>query len=99
MTEGEPARGDAQEITARAQAVKQAHGSFLLSLPNVVGVGVGLRMRRGQPTGEVALVVMVNKKIPEAGLTPDQLIPHQLDGVPVDVLEVGDLKAGGASVG
>jgi hypothetical protein len=87
--------GQANEMTARAQAVKQAHGAFLLSLPNVVGVGVGLRTRRGQPTGEVALVVMVNKKIPDSALTPDQLVPRELDGVPVDVLEVGDLKAGG----
>jgi hypothetical protein len=54
-----------------------------------------LRMRKGEPTGEVALVVMVNKKIPDAELAPDQLIPRELDGVPIDVLEVGDLKAGG----
>jgi hypothetical protein len=95
VSEAESARRDMEEMTARAQAAKQAHGSFILSLPNVVGVGVGLRMRRGETTGEVALVVMVNKKVPNADLTPDQLIPTELDGVPVDVLEVGDLKAGG----
>ena len=98
MSEAEPVRDDS-EIIAKAQAAKQAHVSFLLGLPNVVGVGVGLRMRRGQPTGEVALVVMVNKKIPDAELAPDQLIPRELDGVPIDVLEVGDLKAGGVADG
>lgn len=95
MSEDEPSSKGAEEITARAQAAKQAHGAFLLGLPNVVGVGVGLRIRRGEPTGEVALVVMVNKKIPDAELAPDQVIPRELDGVPIDVLEVGDLKAGG----
>lgn len=95
MSEAKPVGGEADEITARAQAAKQAHGTFLLSLPNVVGVGVGLRMRKGEPTGEVALVVMVNKKIPDAELAPDQVIPRELDGVPIDVLEVGDLRAGG----
>jgi hypothetical protein len=95
VSEPEFAGGETQEITAKAQAAKQAHGAFLLSLPNVVGVGVGLRMRRGEPTGEVALVVMVKRKIPDTELAPDQLIPRELDGVPIDVLEVGDLKAGG----
>jgi hypothetical protein len=85
----------ADDLTAKAQAAKQAHRAFLLSLPNVVGVGVGLRTRHGQPTGEVALVVMVKKKIADSELSPDQLVPRELDGVPVDVLEVGDLKAGG----
>jgi hypothetical protein len=98
VTEAEPDRDDS-EIIARAQATKQAHGAFLLGLPNVVGVGVGLRMRRGKPTGEVALVVMVNKKIPDVELTSEQLIPRELDGVPIDVLEVGELKAGGMSDG
>lgn len=98
MTEAETPFADA-ETTARAKAAKQAHAAFLLSLPNVVGVGVGLRMRRGKPTGEVALVVMVKKKVPDVELAPDQLIPSELDGVPVDVLEVGDLKAGGETAG
>jgi hypothetical protein len=98
VTEADPNHDDS-EIIARAQAAKQAHGSFLLGLPNVVGVGVGLRMRQGQSTGEVALVVMVNKKIADAELTPDQLIPRELDGVPIDVLEVGELKAGDAAGG
>lgn len=83
--------------TAKAQEAKQAHGAFLLGLPNVVGVGVGLRMRRGQTTGEVALVVMVNRKVPDAELAQEERIPKELDGIPVDVLEVGDLRAGGLS--
>lgn len=94
MTGAEDGGGDS-DITAKAQAAKDAYGSFLLGLPNVVGVGVGLRMRRGKPTGEVALVVMVSRKVPDADLAPDQLIPSELDGIPVDVLEVGHLKADG----
>src|SRR3989304_5844041 len=61
------------------------------------GGGGGRRLRRGEPTGEVALVVMVNKKVPDAELAPHELIPKELDGIPVDVLEVGDLRAGNLS--
>jgi hypothetical protein len=84
-----------QEVTAKAQKAKDTYETYLLGLPNVVGVGVGLRMRRGKPTGEVALVVMVNKKVPAVELAPNSLIPTELDGIPVDVMEVGDLRAGG----
>jgi hypothetical protein len=66
---------------------------------NVVGVGVGLRMRRGTTTREVALVVMVSRKVPRAQLAEDDLVPGELDGVPVDVQEVGEVRAGGSGSG
>jgi hypothetical protein len=59
----------------------------------VVGVGVGLREKAGQLTQEVALVVMVRKKVPLETLGAKDRIPAQLGGVPVDVQEVGELKA------
>ena len=94
MTGDEPG-AVSQDATAKAQKAKDTYGTYLLGLPNVVGVGVGLRMRRNKPTGEVALVVMVSKKVPAVELAPHELIPTVLDGIPVDVMEVGDLRAGG----
>jgi len=60
---------------------------------NVVGVGIGLRSRGGERTGEVVLVVMVNRKVPQAHLAPADIIPSEIDGVPVDVQEVGEIDA------
>jgi hypothetical protein len=77
----------------KIKAVKDAHQSELMSKPNVVGVGVGLREKAGQLTQEVALVVMVRKKVPLETLGAKDRIPAQLGGVPVDVQEVGELKA------
>jgi len=94
MTGDEPG-AVSQDAAAMAQKAKDTYGTYLLGLPNVVGVGVGLRMRRSKPTGEVALVVMVRKKVPAVELASDELIPTELDGIPVDVMEVGDLRAGG----
>ncbi len=78
---------------ARARAVKAAHAPVLLKKANVVGVGVGLREQGGVRTGEVALVVMVSQKVPLADLAPADVIPASLDGVPVDVQEVGRISA------
>ncbi|MFM8319984.1 MAG: hypothetical protein ACKOC5_03630 [Chloroflexota bacterium] len=78
-----------QDAAQRARAARQAHEAQLLARANVVGVGVGLRYTGGRPTGEVGLVVLVTQKLPAAQLAPGDLLPDELDGVPVDVREVG----------
>jgi hypothetical protein len=87
------AGGASQQATEKAQAVRQAYEQELLAKPNVVGVGVGIAERRGQPTGEVGLVVMVEKKVPREQLAPQDIIPPEIEGVPVDVQEVGRIRA------
>ena len=66
----------------------------LLRKLNVVGVGVGLRQKDDEITDEVVLVVMVSKKVPVVDLKPEDRIPQEIDDVPVDVVEVGELIAG-----
>lgn len=78
-----------QERIQRIQAVKSAHEAELLAKANVVGVGIGFRQQQQLRTDEVVLVVMVEKKVPSAQLAPEDVIPHQIDGVPVDVQESG----------
>lgn len=78
---------------ARASQVREAHQEELLAKKNVVGVGVGLRSRGGAQTQEVVLVVMVTQKLPRRMLTAADLIPGDIDGVPVDVQAVGELRA------
>lgn len=87
------AAGGYEDATEKAQAVRRAHWEELLRKANVVGVGVGFRQRRGEPTEEVALVVMVSRKVPWAQLAPDDKVPSEIDGVPVDIQEVGELRA------
>lgn len=84
---------DLQEQTEKIRRVRRAHEDELMSKANVVGVGIGYRQRGGSPTDEPALVVMVNKKVPKALLAPEDFIPSTLDGVPVDVQEVGEIRA------
>ena len=70
----------------RVAAVRAAHERRLLARPNVVGVGEGTRH------GEPALLVFVTHRIPAAGLEPGDALPEEIDGVPVKVVEVGDVR-------
>lgn len=76
-----------------ARLAKESHKDRLLARENVVGVGLGEKKIDGARTGTVSVVALVRKKLPRAGLSPDEVIPSMVDGVPTDVVEVGDLKA------
>ena len=73
--------------------VKRAHEKALLAKANVVGVGVGYRVAQGRRTDTIALVVMVRRKVAASRLSPEDVIPPELEGVPVDVQEVGAISA------
>jgi hypothetical protein len=77
-----------------AREVKARHEADLMARPGVVGVGVGLRQRGGQITEELAIVVMVRRKRSPADLPAPDLLPADIEGVPVDVQEAGDITTG-----
>lgn len=65
----------------------------LMLVSHVVGVGIGMRQRKGEYTDEMCLVVMVDEKIPVAQLDTDSILPTELDGVGLDVQETGQFNA------
>jgi hypothetical protein len=75
------------------RAVKDKYERDLMRKKNVLGVGIGLRERGGVLTDETVLTVMVRQKVPRSLLRPWDVIPTELDGVPVDVKEIGTLRA------
>jgi hypothetical protein len=77
----------------RAQVVKDQHERDLLRKANVIGVGIGLRRRAGVQSREVAIVVLVERKVPRSQLAPEDFVPSVIDGVPVDIQEVGEIRA------
>ena len=79
--------------TAKAMLVQKKYTEMLLKIPHVVGVGVGLQKKDGIFTGDVGLVVMVDRKMPSAELAPEDQVPSELDGVHVDVQEAGVPRA------
>ncbi len=82
-----------QAQTNKIRDVRRRYQDELMAKANVVGVGIGRRQQGGESTQEPALVVMVSKKVPLWQLPPEDVIPTSLDGVPVDVQEIGELRA------
>jgi hypothetical protein len=83
-------------MMAERKAVHRArlnHTGRLLDLPNVIGVGDGLRVEGGRRTDEVCLVVLVRRKVPQEGLQAKDMVPARLDDVRTDVIEIGDVRA------
>lgn len=72
--------------------VRARHEAELMRYPNVIGVSEGIRIKRGDPTGEPCIVVYVQRKISRHKLVKDDIIPSQLDGVLVDIVEVGKVE-------
>ena len=80
---------EAEAQAAKIAAVQAKYKDYLLQFPNAVGTGIGYRRRKGEPTGELCLVVMVKQMIPCADLPADAILPQELDGISIDVLETG----------
>lgn len=73
---------DEPRSPADIAAVQARHERELLRYPNVVGVA----------TGESGLLVLVSRKVPEQELAPDERLPREIEGVPVDVVETGPIE-------
>jgi len=82
-----------QDAVQHATEVKRRHEKELMRKSNVVGVGVGLRMRSGRRTDEVCIVVSVKVKVPAQNIQPSDIVPPVIEGVPVDVVETGEIRA------
>jgi hypothetical protein len=56
---------------------------------NVVGIGVGRKVKDGKVTSTVAIHVYVERKVPKKAVPKGDAIPSKIDGVPTDVIESG----------
>jgi hypothetical protein len=73
----------------RAREVKAKQLEKLLVMKNVVGVGIGAKLRKGRPTGDFAIRLYVSQKLPRDEVGKDNLLPTVLDNIITDVVEIG----------
>ena len=73
---------------SRIREVKAKYETRLLSKANVVAVGIGMPVRDGKVTGSPGIVVSVTQKVDAHDLDPDDLVPAELEEVPVWVEEI-----------
>ena len=72
---------------------KKKYRNALMTLPNVVGVGVGPKSVAGKLSTTLAVKVYVLIKVPLEQLSEKDRIPMELEGVPTDVEEQAPLRA------
>lgn len=83
----------AEKSMAKVKAVKDQYEAELLRKANVVGVAIGYREKAGRMTDQVVLTVMVKEKVPLSQLDAKDVIPPEIEGVMIDVKEVGEIRA------
>jgi len=82
-----------EEVDKALADIQRREERSLLSLPNVLGVGVGRKGSNGFETNEPCLVVLVSRKLPATQLSATDRIPELVEHCKTDVIEVGELSA------
>ncbi len=77
----------------KAREVKKKHEAELMKKSGVVGVAIGYRHIGGRKTDQLCIVCYVAEKRAEADLKTEDIIPKEIDGVPIDVVESGRIRA------
>ena len=73
---------------------QQAEEEKIFEMENVVGLGVGRKIKGDRETDEPCLSVLVTQKMPQSLLRSRDRIPKSISNVKTDVIETGDIFAG-----
>lgn len=79
--------------TAKISKVLKQSETKLLKKSNVVGLGIGEKIKDGKRTGRTCLKVYVEKKVAAEKLSKQDLVPPQIAEVETDVVEVGKIRS------
>jgi hypothetical protein len=91
-----------KEAAAAQKAFDASEADFLdpkKPRANVVGLGIGVKWKKGEPTGEPALLALVNQKLEPGQVGRADMVPAKLQDMQTDVVAVGELFAGGGAPG
>ncbi len=74
------------------EEVKEKYEQELMNKAGVVGCSIGYKQIGGKKTDKLSIVCYVKKKKKEEDLKVKDIIPREIEGVPTDVVESGELK-------
>lgn len=77
----------------RAKTAKDRHVKELMGKANVVAVGVGFGEPGSRLADRICIVVSVRRKVSRNQLNPQDIVPDEIDGIPVEVKVTGELRA------
>ena len=92
---------DCKDICKKCMDVLETNWSKLReNYDGVLNVQIGTKVSEGKDTGEPSITVYVAKKKSMAMLAPSQVLPKEINGVKVDVVELstGDYQLGDTGV-
>lgn len=72
---------------------KNLYRQQLMQKPNVIGVGIGFKTVEGKRLRDLSYAIVCLVKEKTSDLPPGGGIPKSLDGLPTDVVEVGEVVA------
>jgi hypothetical protein len=75
------------------RAALREHCPELLGRAHVVATGIGYKRTAGETSDRLCVVCSVTRKLPRASLSPGELVPESLAGIPTDVVETGVIRA------
>lgn len=75
------------ETRAKIKTVQEKHLDRLLAWSNVTAVDINYKTKGGLKTDRLCLVIWVRKKKPLSEIPAREVLPREIDGVPVDVFE------------
>lgn len=79
----------------KLQSAKENSTNELLHKPGIAGVGIGKKIVNGIPTQQDSIMVFVQEKIDDQIISKQNdnayLIPSEIDGIPTDVFECGEI--------
>ena len=64
----------------------------LINMENVVATGVGYKVTNGKTQKDLSIVCSVSAKRPLSKLSKQNIIPSEMDGIPVDVFATGPIS-------
>lgn len=73
--------------------IQATYADYLMQKKHVIGLGIGKKKKAGENTDSLALVVLVDEKVPEDELAQEDIIPAKIEGIPTDVQATGNLLA------
>jgi len=78
--------------------IQQKEEASLLDKDNVVGVGIGNKIKDGKETGDKCLTVLVSQKLDKSIIGDENFVPANIGKHKTDIVEVGEIFAGGTSL-
>jgi hypothetical protein len=73
--------------------VKAEYEKELMQRPGVVGIAIGYKLIKGKRTNQLCIICYVEKKRRIGELEARDIIPEEIEGIPVDVIESGQIQA------